>query len=37
MEDEAVMVKQRLDIAGARADVPITASCFCRMERMAAE
>ncbi|MEM9138732.1 MAG: hypothetical protein AAGB15_02790 [Pseudomonadota bacterium] len=34
---EAIMVKQRLDIAGARADVPITASCFCRMERMAAE
>lgn len=34
---EAVMVKQRLDISGARADVPITASCFCRMERMAAE
>jgi tetratricopeptide (TPR) repeat protein len=32
---EAVMVKQRLDVAVARADVPIKASCFCR--RMAAE
>ena len=27
---EAAMVKQRLDIAAARADVPIKASCFCR-------
>ena len=34
---EAIMVKQRLDLAGARADVPITCSCFCRMEKMAAE
>ena len=34
---EATMVKQRLDLAGARADVPITCSCFCRMERIAAE
>ena len=33
--DEAKMVKQRLDLAGARADVPITCSCFCRMERAA--
>ena len=32
---EAVMVKQRLDLAVARADVPIKASCFCR--QMAAE
>ena len=32
---EAAMVKQRLDIAAARADVPIKASCFCR-QRMAA-
>ena len=28
--EEAAMVKQRLDIALARADVEITASCFCR-------
>ena len=27
---EAAMVKQQLDIAVARADVPIEASCFCR-------
>jgi tetratricopeptide (TPR) repeat protein len=27
---EAAMAKQRLDIATARADVPIKASCFCR-------
>lgn len=27
---EAAMVKQRLDIAAARADVPIKTSCFCR-------
>lgn len=35
--DEAAIIKQRLDLVGARADVPITCSCFCRMERMAAE
>lgn len=29
---EARMVKQRLDLANARADVPIEASCFCRLE-----
>jgi len=34
---EAAVIRQRLDLAGARADVPITASCFCRMERLAAE
>ncbi|MGI9435019.1 MAG: hypothetical protein ACR2Q4_09365 [Geminicoccaceae bacterium] len=28
---EIRMIKQRLDLASARADVPITASCFCRM------
>jgi tetratricopeptide (TPR) repeat protein len=28
---EAAMIKQRLDIAVARADVPIKASCFCRL------
>jgi hypothetical protein len=32
---EAAMVKQRLDLAAARSDVPIKASCFCR--QMAAE
>jgi len=30
--EEARMVKQRLDMANARADVPIKASCFCRLE-----
>ena len=29
---EAPLVRQRLDLAVARADVPITASCFCRLE-----
>ena len=29
--DEAGIVKQRLDLANARADVPIRASCFCKM------
>jgi len=33
---ELMMIKQRLDLASARADVPITASCFCRRDRMAA-
>ena len=28
---EAAMIKQRLDLAIARADVPIKSSCFCRM------
>ncbi len=28
--EEAVIVRQRLDIALARTDVPVTASCFCR-------
>ena len=28
--DEAAIVRQKLDIAMARADVPIAASCFCR-------
>ncbi|MFV1960828.1 MAG: tetratricopeptide repeat protein [Acidimicrobiia bacterium] len=31
-QTEAGMIKQRLDIAKARADVPIRASCFCRLE-----
>ncbi|MBR0719492.1 lipopolysaccharide assembly protein LapB [Bradyrhizobium liaoningense] len=32
---EAAIVKQRLDIAAARADVPIQASCFCRQRAAA--
>ena len=32
---EAAHIKQRLDLAVARADVPIKASCFCRLERAA--
>ena len=33
--ETARMVKQQLDLAIARADVPIQASCFCRLERAA--
>ncbi len=29
---EAAMIRQRLDLASARADVPIRASCFCRQQ-----
>jgi hypothetical protein len=29
------MIKQRLDIAAARADVPVKASCFCRLSAVA--
>ncbi len=29
---EAPLIRQRLDLAAARADVPITASCYCRLE-----
>ena len=29
--EEATIIKQRLDLALARTDVPITASCFCRL------
>jgi tetratricopeptide (TPR) repeat protein len=29
---EAAIIKQRLDLASARADVPITASCYCRIK-----
>ncbi len=32
---EAAHVKRRLDIAVARADIPVHASCFCRQERAA--
>ena len=28
---EAIIIKQRLDVATARADVPVISSCFCRM------
>lgn len=34
---ERMMVKQRLDLAQARAEVPIRASCLCRRTAMAAE
>ena len=33
--DEAHMVKLRLDLAAARADVPITSSCYCRLHHAA--
>ncbi len=32
---EIKLIKQRLDLTSARADVPITASCFCRTDRAA--
>ncbi len=32
---EARFIKQRLDLAVARADVPIKASCFCRLQHQA--
>jgi len=34
---EAALIKQRLDLAAARAEMPIKASCFCRQIAMAAE
>ena len=34
-DEEAVMIKQRLDLAVARADVPIKNSCFCRLKNAA--
>ncbi|MFK7943410.1 MAG: hypothetical protein AB8B85_10935 [Paracoccaceae bacterium] len=34
---EAVIIKQRLDLASARSDVLIRASCFCSQKAMAAE
>jgi tetratricopeptide (TPR) repeat protein len=33
--EEAAIIKQRLDIAAARADVPVKSSCFCRMRTVA--
>jgi len=29
---EAPLIKQRLDLALARSEVPVKASCFCRMK-----
>jgi tetratricopeptide (TPR) repeat protein len=34
-DDEAALVKQRLDLAVARADVPVKSSCFCRLQQVA--
>lgn len=34
---EAALIKQRLDLAAARAEMPVKASCFCRQVAMAAE
>ena len=34
--EPAAIVKQQLDVALARADVPIKSSCFCRMTQHAA-
>ena len=33
---ETALIKQRLDLAQARAEIPIKASCFCRRMDMAA-
>jgi hypothetical protein len=33
-ESEMRLVMQRLDLAAARADVPVTTSCYCRLETM---
>jgi tetratricopeptide (TPR) repeat protein len=32
--EEAILIRQRLDIAGARADVPIVASCYCHQRAL---
>ena len=32
--EEAVLVKQRLDLANGRTDVPVSASCFCKQGRI---
>jgi hypothetical protein len=34
-DDLARVVKQRLDLASARADVPIHSSCYCRLHHAA--
>jgi hypothetical protein len=31
----AAMIKQRLDLSSARADVPIQSSCYCRLSHAA--
>ena len=36
-EVERKLIKQRLDLAAARADIPVAASCFCAQKAMAAE
>jgi hypothetical protein len=33
---ESALIKQRLDLAQARAEIPIKASCFCRRMDLAA-
>jgi tetratricopeptide (TPR) repeat protein len=33
-ESEMRLIMQRLDLATARADVPVTTSCYCRLETM---
>ncbi len=33
--DEAILIKQRLDLANAWADVPVKSSCFCRRKSAA--
>jgi tetratricopeptide (TPR) repeat protein len=33
---EAALIRQRLDLAQARTEIPIRASCFCRRKLMAA-
>jgi len=35
--EEARLLKRRLDVAAARADAPVTASCFCAQAAMAGE
>jgi hypothetical protein len=32
---EAELIRSRLTVAGARADVPIRSSCYCRLEHAA--
>ncbi len=34
--EEAIIIKQRLDLARARTDVPVKASCFCKQGARAA-
>lgn len=35
--EEAQMIEQRLDLAIARTDVPIEASCYCRLTHVPEE